>query len=291
MAKSIKNLRTQNLPVLGAALAAEPLFQLGNFPVTNSLLNAWIVVIFFVIVAAVASRRNTLVPRGIHNFFEAIVVFLIDEMDKVTGDRQKTKLFFPLVATLFLFILANNWLGLIPGTGTIGIYGEMHGHTELIPLLRPATADLNMTLALAAFSVIVVQLAGVQGIGFMNYVSKFVNVRGIFRAIPKGPVAIGVAIIEFFVGLLEIVGEVARIASLSLRLFGNVFAGEILIGVMLSLLSFVVPVPFMFLEILVGIIQASVFALLVLVFLTVATMEHGHDEENHDKQAAHPAHA
>jgi F-type H+-transporting ATPase subunit a len=190
-----------------------------------------------------------------------------------------------------LFILANNWLGLVPGTGTIGIYGDLHGQVGLIPLLRPATADLNMTLALAAFSVVSVQLAGVQGIGFMNYASKFVNIRGIIRAIPKGPVAIGVAVIEFFVGLLEIVGEVARVASLSLRLFGNVFAGEILIGVMLSLVSFAVPVPFMFLEILVGVIQASVFALLVLVFLTVATMEHGHEDDGHDKQGAHPAHA
>lgn len=290
MAQSTKNSPTRSLPVLGAALAAEPIFHLGNFPVTNSLLNAWIVAGILIIVAAVASRRQTLVPRGIHNFFEAIVVFLLDEMDKVTGDRKKTKLFFPLVATLFIFILANNWLGLLPGTGTIGFYEVVHGEMELIPLLRPATADLNLTLALAAFSVIMVQLAGVQGIGFMNYFSKFVNIRGIFKAITKGPVAIGVAIIEFFVGLLEIVGEVARVASLSLRLFGNVFAGEILIGVMMSLVSFVVPIPFMFLEILVGVIQASVFSLLVLVFLTVATMEHGHEDEAHDNEQAN-AHA
>lgn len=287
MAKSIKNLRTQNLPVLGAALAAEPLFHLGSFPVTNAMVNAWIVTLFFVVMAAVASRRTSLVPRGIHNVFEAIVVFMLTEMDKVTADRKKSKVFFPLIATLFLFILANNWLGLIPGTGTIGIFGEVHGQMQLIPLLRPATADLNLTLAMAVFSVLAVQWAGVQGVGFLNYFSKFINIRGIFRAIPKGPVAIGVAIIEFFVGLLEIIGEVARIASLSLRLFGNVFAGEILIGVMLSLASFILPIPFMFLEILVGVIQATVFALLVLVFLTVATMEHGHEEEKHATQPAH----
>ncbi len=290
MAKSIKNLQTRNLPVLGAALAAEPIFNLGNFPVTNAMLNAWVVTVVFLIIAAVASRRTSLVPRGIHNVFETIVVFMLAEMDKVTGDHKKTKLFFPLVATLFLFILANNWLGLVPGTGTIGFYGEVHGAVQLIPLLRPATSDLNLTLALAVFSIVIVQWAGVRGIGLANYVSKFVNIRGIFQAIPKGPVAIGVAVIEFLVGLLEIIGEVARIASLSLRLFGNVFAGEILIGVMLSLASFVIPIPFMFLEILVGVIQATVFALLVLVFLTVATMEHGHDEENHDKEHA-PVHA
>lgn len=280
----------QKFPVLGAALAAEPIFHLANFPVTNAMLNAWIVTALFLGVAFIASRRKTLVPHGIHNVFEAVIEAMLNEFDKVTADRKKTRLFFPLVATLFLFILANNWLGLLPGTGTIGFYESVHGEMELIPLLRPATSDLNLTLALAAFSIIVVQLASIQAVGFSNYFSKFVNVRGIFRAFFKGPVAIGVAVIEFFVGLLEIVGEVARIASLSLRLFGNVFAGEILIGVMMSLVSFVVPVPFMFLEILVGVIQASVFSLLVLVFMTVASMEHGHEEEGHDNEHAE-AHA
>jgi F-type H+-transporting ATPase subunit a len=279
--------RPNHLPVLGAALAAEPIFHISNFPVTNSLINAWIVSLILIGVALVASRRQSLVPRGIHNFFEAIIVFLQDEMDKVTNDRRKTKLFFPLIATLFIFILLNNWIGLIPGTGTIGFYEMVHGELELVPLLRPATSDLNFTLALALFSLIVVQGVGIYFIGFGNYISKFVNIRGIFRALPKGPTAIGVAVIEFFVGLLEIIGEVARVASLSLRLFGNVFAGEILIGVMLTLASVFVPVPFMFLEILVGVIQASVFALLVLVFLTVATIEHGHEEDTPDHAAAH----
>lgn len=291
MAKSIKNLQTPKLPVLGAALAAEPIFHIGHFGVTNALLNAWIVTLFFILVAAFASRRNTLIPRGIHNVFEAIVVWMLDQIDQVTGDRKKSKLFFPLIATLFLFILANNWLGLIPGTGTIGIYESVHGVTELVPLLRPATSDLNLTLALAVFSIVAVQLAGMNGVGFVNYFSKFVNIRGVFRAIRKGPMAIGVAVIEMFVGLIEIIGEVARIASLSLRLFGNVFAGEILIGVMLSLASFLIPIPFMFLEIMVGVIQASVFALLVLVFLTVATMEHEHEESEHETKHAHEAHA
>ncbi len=290
MVKSTKNLST-TLPAMGAALAAEPIFHLGNFPVTNSMINAWIVTLFFIALAYVASQRNSLVPRGIHNAFEFVVVFLRDEMDKVTESRAKTKVFFPLVATLFLFILANNWLGLVPGTGSIGFYELVHGEVELVPLLRPATADLNLTLALAAFSVLAVQWAGAKGVGFSNYFSKFINVRGIFRSFSKGPTAIGVAFIEFFVGLLEIVGEFARIASLSLRLFGNVFAGEILIGVILSLASFVVPIPFMFLEIFVGLIQATVFALLVLVFLTVATMEHGHDEDEHHDDEHKPAHA
>lgn len=280
MAKRTNNYSTPNISL--AALAAEPLFHIGSFPITNSLLNAWIVVLFFIVVAFIASRGASLVPRGIHNVFDAVIEFLMIEVDKVTEDRRKTKLFFPLVATIFFYVLANNWLGLLPGTGTIGFF---HGE-ELIPLLRPATADLNLTLALAVFSIVIVQLAGIQATGLANYASRFVNVRGIFQAIPKGPMAVSVAIIEFFVGLIEIISELARVASLSLRLFGNVFAGEILLGVMMSLLSVLLPVPFMFLEVLVGAIQATVFAMLVLVFLVVATSSHGHDEANHATHGA-----
>lgn len=284
MDKSTKNsFRPMTAPTFSlAALAAEPIFHLGQFTVTNSLLNAWLVVLFFIAIAVIASRGTALVPQGIHNFFEAVVEFLLHEVDKVTQDRKKSKMFFPLVATIFLYILANNWLGLLPGTGTIGFF---HG-TELVPLLRPATADLNLTLALAVFSLVIVQAAGIQATGVGNYLSKFVNVRGIFQAFRKGPMAVGVAIIEFFVGLLEIVSEFAKVASLSLRLFGNVFAGEILLGVMMSLVSFLLPVPFMFLEVLVGAIQATVFSMLVLVFLVVATSHHGHDEANHATHGA-----
>jgi len=256
-----------------AALAAEPLFRLGHFTVTNSLLNAWIAVGIFVVFAFIASRRKSIVPHGIHNAIEALFEGMLGEVQKVTGDRKRAMAFFPIFATLFLYILVNNWMGLIPGTGTIGLSGE-----EFIPLFRPAAADLNFTLAIAVFSVVLVQLVGIRATGFMNYVSKFINIRGIIWAIPKGPMAIVIAIIEFFVGLIEIVSEVAKVVSLSLRLFGNVFAGEILISVMLSLFAFILPVPFMFLEVLVGLIQATVFAMLVLVFLTVATDSHGHDD-------------
>jgi F-type H+-transporting ATPase subunit a len=166
-------------------------------------------------------------------------------------------------------------MGLLPGTGTIG---WSHAE-EFIPLLRPAAADLNFTLAIAVFSVLLVQFVGIRATGLVNYFSKFVNIRGIILAIPKGPMAVIIAMIEFGVGLIEIVSELAKVLSLSLRLFGNVFAGEILIGVMLSLFAFVLPVPFMFLEVLVGAIQATVFSILVLAFLTVATDAHGHETE------------
>lgn len=270
-----------------AALAAEPLFHIGQIPVTNSLVNGWIATVIFIGIAFVASRRTTLVPRGVHNVFEAIVEAILDQMEQVMGSRAKAKTYFPFIATFFLFILVNNWIGLLPGTGTIGIHGMVHGHEELIPLLRPATADLNLTLGLAAIAVLLTHVAAFRTIGFSEHVSKFVNIRGIWRALRKGPMALVIAVIEFFVGFLEIIGEFSKTLSLSLRLFGNVFAGEILIGVMLGLVSFVVPIPFYFLEILVGVIQATVFSMLTMVYLTVATTAHGHDEEEHAEAHAH----
>jgi F-type H+-transporting ATPase subunit a len=193
-----------------------------------------------------------------------------------------------LIATIFLFVLANNWLGLIPGTGTIGIYEIVHGQMELVPLLRPAGSDMNFTLALAVVTVIVSHFAGIRAVGFIDHLSKFVNVKGIWKSLRKGPMAIATAVIEFGVGFIEILGEFAKTLSLSLRLFGNVLAGEILMGVMLGLVSYVVPIPFIFLEILVGIVQATVFAMLSLVYLMIATTPHGsHDEPHHEAAAKH----
>lgn len=265
-------------------LAAEPIFHIGSLPVTNSMLNAWVATVFFVLVAFVASRRTSVVPRGIHNALEALIAGLLDQVEKVTESRKKAKAFFPLVATIFLFVLVSNWMGLIPGTGSIGVYGVMHGEMELIPLFRPSTSDLNLTLAIAVLSIVVSHVVGTRALGVTSYFAKFFNFRGIWRALRKGPMAVAVACIEFFVGILEVISEFAKAMSLALRLFGNVFAGEILIGVMMSLVAFVVPIPFIFLEILVGVIQATVFAMLVLVYLTVATTEHGHEDEGH---AAH----
>ena len=272
---------------MSVSLAAEPIAHLGSFPITNSMVNAWIGVIFFVIVAAIASRRKGLVPKGIHNFFEAVVEFLINEVQKVTGDRARAKAFFPIVATIFLFVLFSNWIGQIPGTGSIGVYDLVHGEVELIPLLRPATSDLNMTIAIALFSVIASHLFGFVKLGPVSHVSKFVNIRGIFKSFKKGPMAVVVALIEFGVGLLEIISEIAKVLSLSLRLFGNIFAGEVLMTVMMGIFAYFLPLPFIFLEILVGAIQATVFAMLTLVYFTVATESHGHEEGEHHEEPAH----
>lgn len=261
------------------SLAAEPIAHIGSFPITNSMINAWIAVIFFVIIGLIARRRVGLVPTGIHNVFEAVVEFLLTEIQKVTGDRPRALRFLPIVGTIFLFVLVSNWMGLIPGTGSIGIYELIHGEVELVPLFRPASSDLNMTLAVATFAVVSTHIFGLLALGPILHFSKFVNVRGILLAFRKGPMAVIIACIEFGVGLIEIVSELAKTLSLSLRLFGNVFAGEVLITVIMSIFAFVLPIPFIFLEILVGLIQATVFAMLTLAFLTVSTESHGEEHE------------
>jgi len=263
-------------------LAAEPILYLGSFPVTNSMINSWIAVVFFVVIALILRKKQAMVPRGFQNLAESILEILISFAEQVTGDKEKARKFLPIAATIFLFILFSNWLGLIPGTGSIGIYQLHAGHATLIPLLRPASTDLNLTLGIAALAIFVTHVFGIMAIGVWKHFNKFINISGIWHSFRKGPIAILVAFIEFGVGVIELAGEVAKTLSLSLRLFGNVFAGEVLLTVLAGIFAFGLPIPFMFLELLVGVIQASVFAILFLAFATVATMDmHGDEEESH----------
>lgn len=258
--------------------AAEPLWHLGSLPLTNAMINGWIAVVFFVCVAFVLRRALQEKPKGLQNLAEALVEFFLDQIEKVTGDKERARKFLPLIGTIFLFILFSNWLGLLPGTGSIGIWEMIHGEKELVPLLRPAASDLNLTLAIAIFAVFASHVFGILSVGPFHHVSKFVNIAGIIKALKKGPMAIIVACIEFGVGFIEIISEIAKVLSLSLRLFGNIFAGEVLMTVMLGLFSLFLPIPFIFLEVLVGAIQATVFAMLTLAYLTVATTPHAQEE-------------
>ncbi len=252
-------------------LVAEPIFHIGSFAVTNTYINSWIAVIFFVVMGFILRKRVALIPRGVQNVAEGILEFILGYVDNVTKDRQKSLKFLPIVGALFLFILFSNWIGLVPGTGSI--YRNIMGHEgiEQAPIFRPANTDLNMTLAMAILAVVGSHVLGIVAIGFWKYTNKFIKFGDLFRSFRKGGVSIMVAVIEFGVGLIEIFSEVAKMVSLSLRLFGNVFAGEILLTVLASLIAYLVPLPFMFLELLVGLIQATVFAMLTLVYLTMAT--------------------
>ncbi|OGE79334.1 MAG: hypothetical protein A2751_05090 [Candidatus Doudnabacteria bacterium RIFCSPHIGHO2_01_FULL_46_14] len=254
-------------------LAAEPIFNIGSFPVFNTFINSSIVLVLFMIVGVVLRKKTAEIPDKIQNFAESILEVILGYMDQVTRDRRKSLLFLPIVGTLFLFILISNWIGLLPGIGSIGRHLIMHGEVQLVPLFRPANTDLNMTLAMAVLTIVMTHVFGIIAVGFFRYANKFIKLGDIWKSFRKGGMSIMVAVIEFFVGIIEIFSEIAKMVSLSLRLFGNVFAGEVLLTVIGGLIAFFVPLPFMFLEILVGLIQAIVFSMLVLVSFTMATAE------------------
>jgi F-type H+-transporting ATPase subunit a len=258
-------------------LAAEPIFYIGSMPITNTVINSTLTMFGFLVFAFLINRAvkfygSNKAPKGILNFFERILELLYQYFDTVTRDRKKTIAFLPLVGTLFLFILISNWIGLLPGIGSIGRYLMHEGHVEFIPLFRPANTDLNLTIAMAVTVVIVSHVLGIVVIGFFKYANKFIKLGDLWHALKSMKVMnILTAVIEFMVGLLEIISEVAKLLSLSLRLFGNIFAGEVLLTVLAGILPVLLPLPFMALEIIVGIVQATVFAMLTLVYLTIAT--------------------
>lgn len=237
------------------SLAAEKIAHIGPLPITNSILTSWIATILLVVLGIISTKSLKMIPSGIQNVFETIIEFLFNTVNSVIDNEEQSKKYFPILATFFLFIITNNWLGLLPGIGTIGL----HEGEKFVPLLRAGNADLNTTLALAVIAVISIQIFGILAIGFFKYAGKFINF--------KDP-------ISFFVGILELISEMSRLISFSFRLFGNVFAGEVLLAVIAMLLPYVGPLPFYALEIFVGFIQALVFTMLALVFIKMAITDH-----------------
>ncbi len=251
-------------------LAPDVVFRLGSFGITNTIINAWLAIVIFLVIGIVVRLRLSLRPAGLQNALEFFLETMLDYFDQVTGDRKKTLKFLPIVGSVFFFILLSNWLGLLPGTGNVTWNHEF--------VLRPANTDLNLTAAMAVTAVILSHAYGLVTVGVITHVGKFIQIGNFIKSLRRGPVAIFTAIIELGVGLIEAVTELAKVLSLSFRLFGNIFAGEVLLSVMSSLAGLLVPAPFMLLELLVGIIQAGVFAMLTLMYLTVATTAPVHEE-------------
>lgn len=263
-----------------STLFAEPITHIGNFTITNSLISSWATVVILVILFIAIGQKIKKIPRGLQNIFEMLLEQALELADSVTGDRRKTEKFLPVTLALFLFILVNNWLGLLPGFGTIGFVEHAQGQLTFIPLLRGGSADLNFTLALAIFSVILANVLGIIMIGTWEHFNKFINMRALAdipKKVREDMTIILVNPIKIFVGFLEIVGEIAKVASLSFRLFGNVFAGEVLLASMMAIFAYFLPLPFIFLEIIVGFIQALIFAMLTLVFMTISTQSHSEE--------------
>jgi F-type H+-transporting ATPase subunit a len=260
-------------------LFAEPVFHIGDFSVTNSLLNSWLMLVIVAVIAVFLRLKISLVPGRIQSAFESVFEGFFGIFDSVTGSREKTLKFFPVVFVFFVFILINNWLGILPGVGSIGFIEEAHGKEVFVPMFRGGTADINTTLALALIGVVVSHMFGIFTIGFWNYFNKFVNLKALIeipKKVFKDPSVLVVNPIKVFVGFIEIIGEAAKIVSLSLRLFGNIFAGEVLLASMAAIFAFGLPIPFLFLEIIVGLVQALIFAMLILIYLTIMTAKEEH---------------
>lgn len=231
------------------SIKAEEIFNIAGFSVTNGLLTAAIILVLLFVMAAALKSKLELIPGMFQNMVELGIEKFLGLMETILGSSKKAEKYLPFIATLFIFILFSNWLGLFPGVGSIG----WKHNGEFTPYLRAPSSDLNFTLMLALVSVILTNIFAFKEIGFKAHLSKYFNF--------KGP-------IDFFVGILEIISEFAKIISFSFRLFGNIFAGEVLLLIISFLLPMLGPIPFILLEVFVGFIQAFVFSILTLVFLS-----------------------
>ena len=263
------------------SLKAAPLFQIGKFSVTNSMLASWIVALAVIVFAQIATRNIRTVPTGAQNFWEWLVESLYNFLESIIGHELVKKTFW-FFATIFIFILFTNWAGLIPGVGTVG-WGHVDPATGAFhidrPLLRGANADLNMTSAMAIIFFVLWLIWALQANGIGGFLMHLFGPKGETSGILK----ILMVVVFFLVGWLEIISILFRPVSLSFRLYGNIFAGESILEAMSHMvpaLAWLIPIPFYFLEILVGFVQALVFMLLTAIF-TLLIAQHGPGEEAH----------
>lgn len=312
-------------PTPHISIKPETLLSVGGADITNTMVTSWLVAATLIIIVFLATRRWELVPRGVQNVVEAVVEAFYNLVISVAGEKNGRR-FFPVVATIFFFVLASNWLsllpvfnvvggveekesgfvmkrtsvgsldvGYVPFSGPGGLSGESidqddpkaaekhdaaigDGKTvgELIPFLRGPSTDLNTPLALAIVSAIAVETWGITTIGFFTYGGKFFNLGGMFRGlVGLKPGIFAQGFIDFFVGIIELLSELARLISFTFRLFGNMFAGEVVILMFTFLTPLLVGVVMYGLEVFIGVIQAFIFAILTLVFGTLAVAHAG----------------
>lgn len=237
------------------SLSAE---KIGNFlgvPVTNTMLMGFVVFALLMVLVFVVRKNLALIPGRFQSLIEMLFVWILDYITETLENEKLARQIFPLILTIFLFIFTANLIEFTPGVGSIG---WSHPGGEFTPLLRSMNTDLNTTLALTLISFVVIEFLGVATLGFLRYGKKFVNVS---------------SVLGFLVGIMELFSEISRLVSFSFRLFGNIFAGEVMILVIQHFVPMVLPVPIMAFEVFVGFMQAAIFALLTLFFVKIAVTE------------------
>lgn len=265
------------------SFASDVIFFVGSFPVTNTLLNTLFVDLVLVLIIIGVNKNLSLTPGRIQNIAELLIGGFYSFTETIAG--KKSKQIFPYFMTFFLFILIANWSGLIPGFTTIGIVKD---HDHLIPLLRSTTSDLNTTLGLAMVSLAATHMMSLRTLGPTEYLARFIPFFPFFVSVVKGKPKISIdmssplnmvmsvfnPLVLIFVGALEFVSEFVKVISLSFRLFGNIFAGEVVLETVSHIFAFIFPLPFLMLEFIVGAVQALVFAMLTLAFMVILTTPH-----------------
>lgn len=246
-------------------LAPDIIGYLFGIPITNTLITVWAVMFLLIALALLIRRKLSMVPGKAQVMAELLIGGIYDYIADVLESKTLARRFFPIIITIFIFILAANWTGLLPGVASIGMYETYHGEEKLVPFFYPAATDLNVTLALAIVAFITIEVAGFAMLGFLKYAGKFVSF--------KSPLA-------FAIGIIELFSEIARLVSFSFRLFGNIFAGKTLLTIAIFFVPFVVPVPLLAFELFVGFIQAFIFAVLTLFFIKLAVTD-AHSAEAH----------
>lgn len=239
-------------------LAPEVVGHLGSLPLTSTLITSWLTILVLILGAVMLRKRLAIVPGYAQTIVEATLGGAYDYVEETLENKSLARKYFPILATIFFFILAANWIGLLPGVTSIGYYQLSHGVEKLVPFFYPVNTDLNVTIALALIAFVTIEYAGISVVGAFKYLGKFITF--------KSPLA-------FFVGIIELISEFGRLLSFSFRLFGNIFAGKTLILVAVFFLPYLVPVPIMAFELFVGFIQAVVFAMLTLFFIKLAVAE------------------
>ena len=252
------------------AHAGDALHGGNEFALTNTILSSLIASGVLALMFGLGTARLKVVPGRFQAFLELVVEGLLGFVESVVGNERARGLL-PIIATLFLFVAVNAWLGLLPVYQSFGFIVE---HRVSATLVRPAGTDLNMTLSLAIVSFIFVEGLAFKYVG-IGYLGKFFRFGTLLRG------NIGMGLIDIFVGMLELISEFVRLVSFTFRLFGNMTAGEILLLVSAFLVSFLLTIPFYGLELLVGFVQALIFAGLTLVFASIAITPHEGEHEEH----------
>ena len=268
-----------------SSFAPEVIFHLGFFPVTNTILNTLLVDLIILTFIILATKKISLIPSFFQNFTEFVIESFYNMTYSIAGDKAKQ--IFPYFMSFFLFIFIANFTNLIPGLNTFGI----KDHGSIIPLFRGTTSDLNTTLALALIAIVATHMLSIKNLGITEYLSRFLPFIPFLVSVLKGkpkfsfdkstPIMIIMSIFNpivfIFVGILELVSQLVNVISLSFRLFGNIYAGEVVLQTISNIFAVFAPLPFLMLEVVVGFVQALVFSMLTLVFMVILTTPH-HEE-------------